>query len=90
MRLGRLSKLLAPGYGWCLRCETTWPFVEHHSTDYTPTRGCFPLCEECWTDLGDPLHRLPYYEELLRRWADDVPVDIETWQQVRDAVLAGG
>lgn len=90
MRLGRISRLLAPAYGACFRCHTTWRFVDHHSTMYTTTAGCFPLCEECWQELGTPDRRLPYYEELMRRWADDLPVSVETVEQIRAAVLAGG
>lgn len=67
MRIGRISRLLSPGYGWCLRCGTTWKFVTPHNTQYTPHRGCFPLCEKCWAGLI-PATRLPYYEQLWLSW----------------------
>jgi hypothetical protein len=87
MRLGRWSRALAPGYSWCLRCETPWRFVTPHYTQYDPSRGCFPLCEKCWTELETPEARLLYY---LRMVQDRPPPKVEMWQKIKKAVLAGG
>lgn len=73
---------LAPGYGTCGRCETPWSFTKSHSTTYewqatrnrrgqleaTEKRGMFPLCEDCWQELGTTDERLPYYLELVAMW----------------------
>lgn len=50
-------------------------------------KSCFPLCQKCWVDLGDPWERLPFYYDL---WQDlwGAPED-SPWGPIRDAVLAG-
>ncbi len=97
-----IERLFAPGYGSCYRCRRPWKFAKHHVTDYTPTSGCFALCEPCWTELGNPVARLPYYEALYHRWlaldymSDISPerraeyvADIETrWPLIYRAVMA--
>lgn len=91
IRIGRISQYLTPGYGHCYRCLTTWPFVECHCTDYYEEnggwRGCFPLCEKCWSELT-PEDRLPYY---WRRWvAWGMPTDKRHyWPDIASAVLRG-
>ena len=67
--LAPLLRLFAPGYSACLRCRLPWLFVRPHSTMYSEDRGCFPLCEWCWSSLGTPQGRAPYYAELLASWA---------------------
>lgn len=93
IRLGPWSRILAPGYSWCYRCRTPWKFVKGHDTAYEwgeingyryPFRGCFPLCEKCWSDLGTPEARLPYYEVLIAARFG------ERGDEIRQAVLAGG
>lgn len=54
--------------GRCLRCDTPWALVEHHSTYYSESGGCFPLCERCWDDLGTAEERLPFYRILWHQW----------------------
>lgn len=100
LRLGRWSQLLAPSYGHCERCGTTWNFVKPHSTYFTPERGCFPLCVECWEELT-PEGRVPYYRKLYNRWANhsywdssehdgrDETEFADTWQLIAAAVLSG-
>lgn len=87
IRLGGWSRILAPGYSWCERCKTPWPFVHPHMTKYDDRRFagrcCFPLCEKCWHDLGTPERRLPYYERFAA-WSSP-----ERRPQIRDAVAAG-
>lgn len=91
VRIGRVSHLLAPGFGDCGRCHTNWHFCEGHSTKYTETHGCFPLCEACWSELT-PERRLPYYRDLFEQWMRDDPADDETkhrWPLIEVAVLSG-
>ena len=87
-RIGPISRAVSPGYSWCLRCKTTWNFVEGHVTQHG-TGGCFPLCEKCWGELT-PTERLPFYEELLVMWnSDGTPATTEKAAALRAAVLAG-
>ena len=60
------ERLLAPGYGWCYRCKRPWKYAEPHTTWYSESAGCFPLCETCWTRLGAPEARRPYYERHIQ------------------------
>lgn len=98
VRIGRISHLLTPGYSWCLRCKTSWPFVKYHATDYAKINGnghgCFPLCTKCWAELT-PMQRLPFYRALIESWYaggrskySGMTFD-EEWALVNDAVLAG-
>lgn len=92
----RLERGVAPGYSWCLHCGRPWKFVEGHVTPYTPSRGCFPLCEGCWGDMT-PEERLPYYVELVRKWMASTDITdpayfervLEDWPAIREAVLEG-
>lgn len=85
-RIGRLSDVLAPGYGACARCHTNWHFCDGHSTTATNSSwGMFPLCEQCWSELTPEL-RLPYYRKLFDRWPRD---EHQSWEALSDAVLAG-
>lgn len=86
VRLGTWSQRLAPGYSWCLRCETPWLFIVHHNTDYRSDRGIFVLCEKCWAELA-PEQRLPYYRQLWEQWTHHA--DDQEWQDIETAVLAG-
>lgn len=74
------------GRSTCIRCANPWTIRGGHSTSYdNGMRGCFPLCESCWSDLTPEL-RLPYYQILiLEVWRDE-----ELWPEIREAVLAGG
>jgi len=56
------------GYGGCLRCHKTWGVAQMHDTQFREDSGCFPLCEQCWKELGTPDKRLPYYFELMESW----------------------
>lgn len=64
----RLEQILHPGYSTCGRCERPWATVKPHDTPYGPNRGCFPLCEVCWTELAIPELRWPYYVRLWESW----------------------
>lgn len=91
---------MSPGYGWCYCCERPWNRVKYHITDYTPSSGCFPLCEGCWEALGTPEARMPYYRKLYEKWlagAGDVSPPkreeylrdlMEKWPLIEAAVLA--
>lgn len=102
-RVGRISRLVSPGYGWCKRCLTTWNFVEGHTTIYEQgpgfeimgrrfpgaSSGCFPLCEKCWRACTIA-ERLPYYRELWDTWvAQGTDKTIETWLCIAAAVREG-
>ena len=91
-RRGRLA-----GLGDCLRCHDTWDWKPSHVTNYSQTSGCFPLCEECWTELT-PDERLPYYALLAGLWIDEaqhygrqdwVQDYVTAWPAIEAAVLAG-
>ena len=60
----------ANGIGGCLRCGDRWNWKPIHSTMYSTTNSCFPLCEPCWQGAtpGDIRH---YYSELVRMWRRD-------------------
>lgn len=82
------------GYGTCLRCDYPWSHVDGHSTQYSNSSGCFPLCEECWQELATPEARMPFYRLLWERWRSDSPDSNgtpwpEVWEQMRAAVEAG-
>lgn len=85
-RIGRISKVFAPHYGYCYRCKTAWKFANGHKTSYSPKRACFPLCERCWGELTTE-KRLPYYRVLWEAWGDGTTA--EEWELIRKAVLDG-
>jgi hypothetical protein len=62
------ERAASPGFSWCFRCGRPWNHVVGHSTRYTEHSGCFPLCESCWTRLGHPEARIPYYRTLIEEW----------------------
>jgi len=90
-------KARALGISGCLRCHDTWDWKPSHSTTYTATSGCFPLCEECWSGLT-PDERLPYYALLAGMWIgeaqqygrqDWVTEYVADWPAIEAAVLGG-
>lgn len=84
-----LSGVFTPNYGCCGACGGFWNVVEGHHTFYTSGRGCFPLCEQCWTDLATPAARLPYYRDLFDHWCESSPHPASQWEAIEHAVLAG-
>lgn len=68
----RAERLALPGMGWCYSCKRPWKSgpigVEYHLTKYTHNSSCFPLCEGCWTELGTPELRMPFYRMLWDNW----------------------
>lgn len=89
---GRIERLAAPGYGFCMRCGRPWNRVEGHMTRYENGSSCLPLCESCWSSLL-PAERLPYYEALVDEWIRQTPSEAEEYEQKRrlieDAVMQG-
>ena len=92
--VGFIQRLLKPGHhGWCGRCGRSWAFLDcrkdAHMTDYTKSRACFPLCEDCWGELS-PEDRLPYYKRLWERWQEPpyAPPPY-VWKLIERAVLEG-
>lgn len=65
--IGLISRTIFLSYSSCGRCGRTWNICKGHSTQYTESRGCFPLCEECWEELSI-FERLPYYKALWNKW----------------------
>lgn len=86
LRIGAVSQLLTPGYSYCHKCKTTWVFVRGHSTKYSSSGGCFPLCELCWVELETPERRLPYYRQLWEEWRAGGDTEHE-WDDIEAAVL---
>jgi hypothetical protein len=75
-----------------------WNHTESHDTEYTPSRGCFPLCESCWQELGTPKKRLPFYSKMWASWRVEATLSDDlthyeklmlTWPKIEAAVLAG-
>jgi len=85
---GRRLAWASPGYSTCGRCGTPWNHTQRHSTEYSETEGCFPLCEACWSELT-PEQRLPYYVKMIFGWEQYGPVEQEKVAAIREAVLAG-
>lgn len=87
-----IVRLLSPGYSWCYRCGLPWSVVTGHETNYTESRGCFPLCGFCWGEL-ELADRLPFYESLIIDWETEGPCDgydEEIYNSIRKAVITGG
>lgn len=82
------STLFGIGFSGCKRCGLKWNAVEHHTTEYTYSSGCFPLCVDCWDDLGTPEARLPYYLSLVRQWQSSGRSDHNgiPWPTLRELV----
>src|SRR4051794_25908270 len=89
--LANLARGVALGYSSCYRCGMPWKFTEGHATFHSGGHACFPLCESCWAELT-PDERLPFYERLIDDWNGKYgcPVEPETAQAIREAVMAGG
>ncbi|MEE8151294.1 MAG: hypothetical protein V3T43_06220 [Nitrosomonadaceae bacterium] len=85
--LGKISQAVYPGYGCCGRCGLPWAVTDGHTTEYTKVNGCFPLCEECWSELK-PKTRLPYYRELHDKWVN-YGEKAADWNKIKRAVLNG-
>lgn len=89
LRIGRWWATLlgfGKGYSGCQKCRTPWDLVRHHDTSYSDSRGCFPLCEKCWSELT-PECRLPYYKKLHDEWKRQGSE--QPWAEIERAVLAG-
>lgn len=63
---GLLSQLLAPGHGFCPRCQTSWKYAKGHSVAYDKGQGCFPLCEDCWWE-SSLSEKIEYYVGRITR-----------------------
>lgn len=63
-----------------------------HKTTVTNGVSCFPLCEQCWTELKTPEARLPYYRKLVderKKWDTATEKAEDTWPRMKASVLAG-
>ena len=68
--VAKLLNPLFPQYSKCRRCNRNWKICKGHTTPYDATSGCFPLCEDCWLELGVE-ERVPYYIDLWLKWRYD-------------------
>jgi len=85
-----VERWLNPTYGWCLRCGRPSCCVKDHVTDYNNGHGLFPLCEGCWTLLGHPEARIPYYKTLVDHWVSEgSPKSPDDLADIARAVAAG-
>lgn len=90
LQIAEQIKSAFPNFGTCYRCDFPWAIVRSHSTQYDVSWGCFPLCEDCWTELQAPEYRMPYYRELIEDWKKDGATDAETkWPLIEAAVRKG-
>jgi len=88
--IGKKERAKHPNMGWCHRCGRPWNIVHGHATDYVKGRACFPLCDECWSELT-PVTRLPYYRQLWMEWeAFGCNEPEETWVAIETSVMQGG
>ena len=91
---GIIARYLSPGFGYCFRCKRPWNICNGHYTRYTQHHGCFPLCEDCWSELTIE-GRLPYYHQLWLEWKVFSETDISnvswnvTWERMERAVREG-
>lgn len=92
----KLSRLKHPGISHCLRCGYSWSAVKDHITHYLfsedglPKKGCFPLCEGCWSELGHPEARIEYYATLIEHWASNgSPISEDDKFDIGQAVANG-
>lgn len=76
-------------YGTCGRCGESWKTAKPHSTQFDQFRGCFPLCQPCWSDLATPDARLPFYESLVAMWRTMGPIPDADHAAIVAAVMAG-
>jgi hypothetical protein len=87
-RIGPRSHRMTPQLSWCLRCKTTWRFVQAHVTYYEPGNGIAPLCKLCWEELATPKARLPFYHQMWMEWGSES--NLKEWQGIMDAVMKKG
>jgi hypothetical protein len=92
LRLRKLAGLVSiiahPGYSGCKRCYRRWAITKGHHTMYSDSRGCFPLCKDCWGELT-PETRLPFYRQMYDGWASMMVSDLPPFSDIRDAVMRG-
>lgn len=86
--IGIVSHITHPGFSSCFRCWRVWKIAKPHSTMYTDSFGCFPLCEECWQVLT-PEQRLPYYRALYDKWRNAMTPGMRSFQEIKEAVMKG-
>jgi hypothetical protein len=82
VRLGRISRLVSPGYGNCEKCKTTWNFVKPRPVMLDGSGGVFALCEKCWQE-SDTADRIQYHRQV---WWMYHAGSME-WEAVRKAVI---
>ena len=69
-----------PGYGWCMRCGTSWDKVHGRSVGFGNGTGSFPLCELCWPEVS-PSERLAYHVILWGEQHFEEGLHAQHWQR---------
>lgn len=94
-RLGQIAR--SSTWGYCLRCARPWGGkgkTKYHETwlkrrlaGTSGLRGLYPLCEDCFAELGTTERRLPFYRRLQRKWVKQgASPDLTQWAQIEQAV----
>lgn len=73
-------------YSHCSHCERPWNICKGHDTKWNERNSCFPLCEDCWSELTVE-ERLPHYVRLWSEWKTD---DCRLLAKIVTAVMRGG
>jgi len=76
------AALAAQGISCCAHCKNRWGVVEGKTIPYTPGRGMFPICTECF-DILDVDKIIKYVNELVDLWVSLSPD--ENYDGVREA-----
>ncbi len=84
--IGWLQQFMALGYSTCECCGRPWRYAEEHTTYFSASTGCFPLCETCWKAMTPP-QRVAFYWRLHRGWRWS-KFERE-WPLIKTAVLQG-
>lgn len=82
--IGRVGRLVYPGYGACRHCGRPWPICRSHMVPLTPVESFFPLCEECWDETTIYEH-VRYARDLWDSWQREG--DTEPWEPFKRAVM---
>lgn len=81
-RFAQNRLLAAQGFGSCSHCKNHWGVVEGEVIPYTPGRGMFPICKNCFKILGaDQI--IIYVNKLVDLWVSQTPS--ENYDGVRES-----
>lgn len=66
------TALAAQGISCCAHCKNRWGVVEGKTIPYSPGRGMFPICTECF-DVLDVDKIIKYVNDLVDLWVSQSP-----------------